>query len=36
VLGEVLDWRPHSPQALRDMRDKLDRLQRQGVEAIND
>jgi hypothetical protein len=36
VVGEVLDWEPHSPEALEDMRDHLEELKRLGIEAIND
>ena len=36
VLGEVRDWQGHSPERLKEMRDRLEELQRQGVEAIND
>ena len=36
VVGEVLDWEPHSPAVLQEMRDHLEELERLGVEAIND
>jgi Rifampin ADP-ribosyl transferase len=36
VVGEVLDWEPHSPEVLQEMRDHLEELQRLGIEAIND
>jgi rifampin ADP-ribosylating transferase len=36
VVGEVLDWKGHSPEVLRDMRDHLERLKRLGIEAIDD
>lgn len=36
VVGEVEDWEPHSPEALQHMRDRLEELERQGIEAIND
>ena len=36
VVAEVLDWEPHSPAVLQDMRDHLEELKRLGVEAIND
>jgi len=36
VLGEVLGWEGHSPEALQDMRDHLEELKRLGVEAIDD
>ncbi|MGE5473921.1 MAG: NAD(+)--rifampin ADP-ribosyltransferase [Ignavibacteriales bacterium] len=36
VVGEVLDWEGHSPEELQKMRDHLDELKRNGIEAIND
>jgi len=36
VTGEVTDWQGHSPEALKAMKDNLERLKRLGVEAIND
>jgi len=36
VVGEVLDWEPHSPEKLQEMRDHLEELKRLGIEAIND
>lgn len=36
VMGEVLEWEGHSPEALKKMRDRLDELKRLGIEAIND
>ena len=36
VIGEILDWQGHSPEVLQGMRDRLEELKRQGVEAIND
>lgn len=36
VVAEVLDWQPHSPEALQNMRNHLAELKRLGVEAIND
>ncbi len=36
VVGEVLDWEPHSPEVLQEMRDHLEELKRLGIEAIND
>ena len=36
VVGEVLEWEGHSPEMLKNMRDRLDKLKRQGIEAIND
>lgn len=36
VVGEILDWEPHSPEVLQDMRNHLEKLKRLGIEAIND
>ena len=36
VVGEILDWEPHSPEVLQDMRNHLEELERLGIEAIND
>ena len=36
VVEEVLDWEPHPPEVLQGMLDHLARLEREGVEAIND
>ena len=36
VVGEVLDWEGHSPEALQAMRDHLEQLKEQGIEAIDD
>jgi len=36
VTGEVTDWRGRSPDAIKAMKDNLDRLKRLGVEAIDD
>lgn len=36
VVAEVRDWQGHSPEALQHMRDHLEALKDQGVEAIND
>ncbi|MFA4965238.1 MAG: NAD(+)--rifampin ADP-ribosyltransferase [Thermoleophilia bacterium] len=36
VTGEVTDWQGHSPEALKAMKDNLERLKRLGVEAIDD
>ena len=36
VISEVTDWQGHSPEALKTMKDNLERLKRLGVEAIND
>jgi rifampin ADP-ribosylating transferase len=36
VKGEVEDWQGHSPEALKAMKDHLERLKELGVEAIED
>ncbi len=36
VVREVADWEPHPPEVLQHMRDRLEELKRQGVEAINE
>lgn len=36
VLGEVAAWTGHAPEQLRAMRDHLERLRQQGIEAIED
>ena len=36
VVGEILDWEPHSPETLQTMHKHLEELKRQGIEAIND
>ncbi len=36
ILDVVEDWEGHSPDVLRHMRDRVEELRRQGVEAIND
>jgi Rifampin ADP-ribosyl transferase len=36
VIGEVTDWQGHSPERLKEMRDHLERLKLQGVEAIEE
>lgn len=35
VTGEVTDWRGHSPERLKEMKDHLKRLEAQGIEAID-
>ena len=35
VTGEVTEWRGHSPERLKEMKDHLDRLKMQGIEAID-
>lgn len=34
VVGEVVDWQGHPPEQLQAMRDHLEALRRQGIEAI--
>ncbi len=36
VTGEVVDWQGHPPEQLRAMKDNLERLKQQGIEAIED
>jgi rifampin ADP-ribosylating transferase len=36
VVGDVTDWQGHSPEALKAMKDPIERLRRLGVEAIDD
>jgi rifampin ADP-ribosylating transferase len=36
VIGEVTDWKGHSPEQLRAMKDHLAHLERLGIEAIED
>jgi rifampin ADP-ribosylating transferase len=36
VVAEILDWEPHSPEVLQDMRNHLEKLKQLGIEAIND
>jgi hypothetical protein len=36
VTGEVTDWQGHSPEALKAMKDNLERLKGLGVEAVED
>jgi hypothetical protein len=35
VTGEVSEWQGHSPERLNEMRDHLERLKAQGIEAID-
>jgi Rifampin ADP-ribosyl transferase len=35
VMGEVTEWRGHSPERLKEMKDHLERLKEQGIEAID-
>lgn len=36
VTGEITDWQWHSPEELEAMKDNLERLERLGIEAIED
>ncbi len=36
VTGEVTDWQGHSPEALKAMKDNIERARQLGVEAIDD
>ncbi|MBW8845203.1 MAG: NAD(+)--rifampin ADP-ribosyltransferase [Burkholderiales bacterium] len=36
VVGEVTEWQGHSAQVLQAMKDHLERLKQQGVEAVDD
>lgn len=36
VIGEITDWQGHSPEQLNAMKDNLERLKQQGIEAIED
>jgi len=36
VVGEILDWEPHSPEVLQNMRNHLEELKQRGIGAIND
>ena len=36
VLGEVTDWKGHAPEQLKAMKDHLERLKEQGIEAIEE
>jgi len=36
VRGEIMSWQWHSPEELNALKDSLERLQRQGVEPIDD
>jgi hypothetical protein len=36
VTGEVAEWQGHPPEALQAMKDHIERLKQQGIEAIDD
>jgi hypothetical protein len=35
VVDEIQDWTPHSPEVLQHMRNHLEELKRQGIEAVD-
>ncbi|MER9245635.1 NAD(+)--rifampin ADP-ribosyltransferase [Mesorhizobium sp. M0590] len=35
ITGEVTEWQGHSPERLKEMKDHLERLKAQGIEAID-
>lgn len=36
VIGEINDWQGHAPEILKAMKDHLEKLKQQGIEAIED
>ena len=36
VIAEVTDWQGHAPEVLKAMKDQLEQLKQQGIEAIED
>jgi hypothetical protein len=36
VVSEIFGWAPHPPEALQRMHNRLEELNRLGIEAIND
>ncbi|MFZ6682045.1 NAD(+)--rifampin ADP-ribosyltransferase [Undibacterium sp. Tian12W] len=36
VVGEVMDWQGHPPEVLQTMKDHIEQLRLQGIEAIDD
>jgi len=36
VIGELADWKGHSPDRLKEMRDRLEELKQLGIEAIDE
>jgi len=36
ITGEITDWQGHPPEQLQAMKDNLERLKQQGIEAIED
>lgn len=35
VVGEIMEWQGHPPERLKEMKDHLERLKAQGIEAID-
>lgn len=35
VIGEVMEWQGHAPEQLQAMKDNIERLRQQGIEAID-
>lgn len=36
IIGEVADWQGHAPEQLKNMKDRIEQLKEQGIEAIED
>jgi len=36
VVGEIAEWTGHAPERLKEMRDHLEKLKQQGIEAIEE
>jgi rifampin ADP-ribosylating transferase len=36
IIGEVTDWKGHSPEQLKEMHDHLESLKQRGIEAIEE
>lgn len=36
IVGEITEWQGHPPEQLKAMKDHLERLKEQGIEAIED
>lgn len=36
VIGEISEWKGHSPEVIENMKDNLSKLKKQGIEAINE
>lgn len=36
VIGEISEWKGHSPEVLKNMKDNLIKLKEEGIEAINE